>query len=421
MNARVSQLENGIRLVSHEMPWVESVSFGVWIEIGARHEPENLNGISHFLEHMAFKGTKKRTALDLAEEIENVGGLINAYTSRENTAYYVKVLKEDLDLGIDVISDILQNSTMDEQEIERERTVILQEISQANDTPDDIVFDIFQQTAFPDQAIGRPVLGDVQRVKSISRDDILTYMKDNYATSRLVVSAAGNLNHDDLVQKIERAFVDFAREPRVKADPTLYRAGYHLENRPGLDQLQVLIGFEGLPYSDPDFYTASIQTTLFGGGMSSRLFQEIREKRGLVYTVSSYLSSYDDGGLYSIYAGCAPDDIAELLPAIGEEARKVCTNVTQAELDRARAQLKANILMSLESTSARCEQLARQMVVFGRPIELDEIVEEIEKVTPEDIQKVSHKIFSGPATLTCLGPTASVPDEAAFKAAFAIS
>lgn len=421
MNAELTRLSNGIRVVTHQMPWLQSVSFGVWIEIGARHEPEDLNGISHFLEHMAFKGTERRSALQLAEEIENVGGHINAYTSRENTAYYVKVLKDDLELGVDLISDILQNSVMAPEEIERERGVILQEISQANDTPDDIVFDIFQQTAFPDQSIGRPVLGDADHVKALSRDQILSYMKQNYAADRLVISAAGNFDRTHLIKMISDKFTALPPTASVSADPTQYKGGYFLEERKGLDQLQVLIGFDGVPYGDDDFYAASIQTTLFGGGMSSRLFQEIREKRGLVYTVSSYLSSYDDGGLYSIYAGCSPSDIQELIPAIGHEIQKICESVSPVELDRARAQLKANILMSLESTSSRCEQLARQVIVFGRPIELDEIVERIEEITVEDIVRVSRRVFCGTPTLTCLGPTEFVPDQAAFRQAVQLS
>lgn len=415
MVVRISTLDNGIRVVTDHMASVQSVSLGAWIEVGARHEIPKLNGISHMLEHMAFKGTHKRSAQDLAEEIENVGGHINAYTSRENTAYYAKVLKEDVPLAVDVISDILQNSVMDKEELERERSVILQEIYQANDTPDDIIFDHFQQTAYPDQAIGRPVLGEADIVRSMERDTILSYMENNYVADRLVFSAAGNVDHDQLVDLVTDKFTSLKPSSDIKPDPTKYKGGLYLEDRDNLEQVHVVIGFDGIRYDDPDFYALSVMSTLFGGGMSSRLFQEIREKRALVYSIYSFVSSYDDGGMLGIYAGTGQQEVKELLPSIADEIKKVCSSVTEEEVNRSRAQLKSSILMSLESTSTRCEQLARQMIVFNRPIPIEEVVDKIEKVDIATVQNVAKKVFTTEPTLAALGPLKDMPSFDDFK------
>lgn len=410
MNVRVTTLDNGLRVVTDYMDSVQSVSLGAWIEVGARHEKPEINGISHFLEHMAFKGTTTRSAQDLAEEIENVGGHINAYTSRENTAYYAKVLKEDVGLAVDVIADILQNSVMDPEELERERSVILQEILQANDTPDDIIFDHFQLTAYPDQAMGRPVLGEADIVKSLSRENILGYMQDNYAGSNMVFSAAGNVDHDELVALVREKFTKLKPSTDIKPERTQYKGGTFLENRPSVEQVHVVIGFDGVQYDDPDFYALSIFSTLFGGGMSSRLFQEIREKRGLVYSIYSFVSAYDDGGMLGLYAGTGPEDMDEMMPALVEEIKKSMQDVTAVEVDRARAQLKSSILMSMESTSTRCEQLARQMIVFNRPVPAEEVVEKLDAVDVDAVLKVAQKVFATQPTLAVLGPIAELPD-----------
>jgi predicted Zn-dependent peptidase len=410
MVARVSTLDNGMRVVTDYMASVQSVSLGAWVEVGARHETPEVNGISHMLEHMAFKGTTTRSAQDLAEEIENVGGHINAYTSRENTAYYAKVLKDDVELAVDIITDILQNSILDPEELERERSVILQEILQANDTPDDIVFDHFQTTAYPGQAMGRPVLGEADIVKSLSRDVILDYMHNNYAADNMVFSAAGNVDHDQLVDLLNRKFTKIKKKTSAVIDPTRYIGGDFLEKRPSIEQAHIVAGFDGVRYSDPDFYALSVMSTLFGGGMSSRLFQEIREKRGLVYSIYSFVSAYDDGGMLGIYAGTGPEDVAGLMPVLCDEIRKVCHEVREEEVMRSRAQLKASILMSLESTSTRCEQLARQMIVFNRPIPAEEVVEKIEEIDVNQVQNVAQKIFATKPTLTVLGPVEELPE-----------
>lgn len=416
MSVRVTTLNNGMRVVTDHMASVQSVSLGAWIEVGARHEGPEVNGISHLLEHMAFKGTTTRSALQLAQEIENVGGHMNAYTSRENTAYYCKVLKEDVALAVDVIADILQNSVLDNEELDRERSVILQEIHQANDTPDDIIFDHFQQAAYPDQAMGRSVLGEEEIIKSVTRETVLDYMRQNYASDRIVFSAAGNVDHDMLVSLVEEKFTSLAPTSQLTPEPTRYKGGQFVEAKDSLEQVHILAGFDALRYDDPDFYAVSVLSTLFGGGMSSRLFQEIREKRGLVYSIYSYVSAYDDGGMFGVYAGTGADEVRELMPVLADEIKKVCETVHADEVIRARAQLKSSILMSLESTSTRCEQLARQMIVFNRPITIEEVAQKIDEVDEQAVQRVAKRIFTTPATLASLGPKCEMPDLDQFSA-----
>jgi predicted Zn-dependent peptidase len=405
---RLTRLASGLTVVSEQMDRVETVSFGAYVAAGTRHERAEENGISHFLEHMAFKGTERRSARRIAEEIEAVGGHINAYTSREHTAYYVKVLKENIELAVDIIGDILTHSTFDPGELERERGVILQEIGQANDTPDDIIFDHFQETAFPDQPMGWPTLGKEERIRALSRTALMDYMHTHYTTTNTVIAAAGALNHDAIVELVERYFADLAAKPAPAAQPARYHGGEFRQSRP-LDQVHIVLGFPGVAYADRDYYPCLLLSTLLGGGMSSRLFQEIREKRGLVYSIYSFTSPYTDGGLFGIYAGTGEQEAEELMPLTLEEVRKVQEQVTEEELARARAQVKAGVLMSLESTTSRCEQLARQLQVFGRVIPTEEIVSRIAAVTAEDVCRTAARLFRAPPTLAALGPVSKVP------------
>ena len=407
MSVRVTTLTNGLRVVSERMESVESVSVGVWVNVGTRHERQEINGIAHMLEHMAFKGTERRSARAIAEEIEAVGGHLNAYTSREITAYYASVLKDDERLAVDIIADILQNSVFDEGELERERAVILQEIGQANDTPDDVIFDRFQATAFPDQPVGWPVLGTAERVSGMPRDALQAYMDEHYTASRMVLSAAGNLEHDSLVEMAEKAFDRLRLDTEKPLEPASYGGGDFRETRT-LEQVHLVLGFEGLPFSDPDYYAQSVLSTLLGGGMSSRLFQEIREKRGLVYSIYSFASAYMDSGLFGIYAGTGEQEVNELVPALCEEVRKAGEGITDDELKRARAQIRAGVLMSLESTSSRCEQLARQLHVFGRPIPPGEVTARIDAVDTDALQRVAARILASPPTVAALGPVGNL-------------
>ena len=405
---QVTRLPSGLLVVTESMDRVETVSIGAYVASGTRHETAAENGASHFLEHMAFKGTGRRTAAGIAEEIENVGGHINAYTAREQTAYYVKLLKEDLALGADIIGDILTHSAFAPEELERERGVILQEIGQANDTPDDIIFDHFQETAFPDQAMGRPTLGTEDGIKGMSRAQLTGYMHRNYAAGNVVVAATGNLRHETVVELAGRHFADLPADMPPKYEPGVYVGGEFREER-DLDQVHIVLGFPSVPYGDPDYYGALLLSTLLGGGMSSRLFQEIREKRGLVYSIYSFASPFLDAGLFGIYAGTGEDEAKELVPVTLEELRRVQLEVSVEELARARAQVKASLLMSLESTGSRCEQLARQMQVFGRVLPTAESVARVNAVDIEGIKRAAARIFRGPPTLAALGPAGGVP------------
>jgi predicted Zn-dependent peptidase len=405
---QTTRLPSGLTIVTERMDRVETVSFGAYVATGSRNETEAENGVSHFLEHMAFKGTETRSAAAIAEEIEAVGGHINAYTAREQTAYYVKVLKEDTALAADIIGDILTHSTFEPEEMERERGVILQEIGQANDTPDDIIFDHFQEVAYPLQSLGRPILGTEDGIREMPRTVLTGYMKRHYAPSNVVVAAAGKLEHAQILDLVQRHFADLPPQVPPGMETGVYQGGEFREDR-DLDQVHIVLGFPSVGYSDPDYYPTLLLSTVLGGGMSSRLFQEIREKRGLVYSIYSFAQPYMDGGLFGIYAGTGESEAEELMPVTLEELRKVQTSVTLAELGRAKAQVKASVLMSLESTGSRCEQLARQIQVFGRVLSTEETVQKIMAVTPEDVQRAAVRHFRGKPTLAAMGPANRVP------------
>lgn len=403
MSVRQTQLDNGLRVVSHTMDAVETVSVGVFVAAGTRHEPEEINGVAHLLEHMAFKGTSRRSALDIAMEIEAVGGHLNAYTTREQTAYYAKVLKEDAALAVDMLADILQNSVFDPDELARERSVILQEIGQAHDTPDDVIFDHFQAVAFPDQALGRPVLGDAERVRGMPRDAIVDHMGATYGGDGMVLSAAGMIEHEHLVALGESLFRDLPRPKPRQLGPARYRGGAFMEDR-DLEQVHLAIGFPGVGLHDDDLFASSVMSTMFGGGMSSRLFQEIRERRGLAYSIHTYNAYYSDCGLFGIYAGTGEAETQELMTVLCEEIRRLADSLDDDEIRRARNQLKASTLMSLESTGARAEQLGEQVLVYGRAIPVEEIVRRIDAVDAAAVAAVARRIFAGRPTVAALGP-----------------
>ena len=404
----VTRLDNGLTIITERMDRVETVSFGAYVSIGTRDETAANNGVSHFLEHMAFKGTERRSAAQIAEDIENVGGYINAYTARETTAYYVKLLKNDLALGVDIIGDILTHSTFLDAEIERERGVILQEIGQANDTPDDIIFDQFQERAFPEQPMGRPTLGSEDLVSSMTRDTLMSYMREHYTTHNITIAAAGNLQHQDVVDLVKEHFRDLPSHQTPRPRAAAYEGG-ELRTTRELDQAHLVMGFPSVSYLHPDHYAVMILSTLLGGGMSSRLFQEIRERRGLVYSVYSFASPFSDSGLFGLYAGTGEDQAAELVPVMIDELKRLQDGLSEAELSRARAQLKSSLLMSLESTGSRCEQLARQIQVHNRPVPTSETVAKIDAVTEADILRVAQTIFSGTPTFTAIGPVGTMP------------
>ncbi|PWC56379.1 pitrilysin family protein [Azospirillum sp. TSO22-1] len=400
---RVTTLANGLRVATDTMPDVQTVSLGCWVGVGTRNEAPSVNGVAHLAEHMLFKGTKRRTAFRISEEIENVGGQLNAYTTREHTAYYAKVLHEDAGLALDIIADMLQHSLLDEGELARERTVVLQEIGQAADTPDDIIFDHFQTTAYPEQALGRPVLGSADIVGRLPRSALVDYLGRHYSGPATVLAAAGRIEHDAFVALAEKAFAHLPNTTHPEPEPALYRGGDFREER-DLEQLHLVLGFDGVGIHDPDFYAHAVLSTLLGGGMSSRLFQEIREKRGLVYSIYTFTGGYRDGGLFGVYAGTGEGEVEELVPVVCDEIVKVADGVSEDELARARAQMKAGTLMALESTMSRCEQLGQQLLVYGRPIPVEEIVTRIEGVDADAITRAARRLRQCRPTVAALGP-----------------
>ena len=410
----ITTLSNGFRIATDYIPHVETASIGIWVKCGARKESQQTNGIAHFLEHMAFKGTAKRSAKEIAESIESVGGYLNAYTSREATAYYAHVMKEDTALALDILQDILNNSTFDPDELEKEREVILQELGQSYDTPDDIIFDYFQETAYPNQSMGRPILGPASNIKSFDRNMIAEFMADHYCPSRMVLAAAGNVDHDALCKLAEAYFGNRTILTHEPYTPSEYKGGYFYENR-SLEQAHLVIGMEGVSSHSPDYYTMNIYASILGDGMSSRLFQEIREKRGLVYSIYSFHSSYSDTGTFGIYAGCDPQKAPELVPVALNELKHFPTTLTAEEIQKAKNQAKARLTMAMESTSGRCQRLANQLLIFDREIPIKEVAAKIDAVTQEDIAGLSSKILHTSPILTALGKDLNLPSETDIK------
>ena len=408
MTINLTTLPNGLRIVTERMAGIASASVGVWVLAGGRHEAAEQNGIAHFLEHMAFKGTKRRSALQIAEEIEDVGGYINAYTSREVTAYYARVLEADVPLGLDVIADIVLNPVFDPKEIEVERHVILQEIGQALDTPDDIIFDWLQEAAFPDQPLGRTILGPAERIEGFGRDDLTGFVAQNYGPDRMILSAAGAVDHDRLVADAERLFGHLQPLARAAAAPAVWNSRERRETR-DLEQVHFALGLAGPSIRDADFYPAQVYTTALGGGMSSRLFQKIREERGLCYSIYAQAGAYDDTGMLTIYAGTSDDEIAELATLTIDEMKRSAEDMSEAEIARARAQMKAGLLMGLESPSARAERMARSLAIWGRVPSVEENAAKIEGVTLAEVRAFAERLAGAEAALALYGPVAAAP------------
>ncbi|MCB1446558.1 MAG: insulinase family protein [Rhizobiaceae bacterium] len=406
MNVEVTTLPSGLTVVTESMPHLESVALGVWVKSGSRNEAEDEHGIAHLLEHMAFKGTARRSARDIAEQIENVGGEVNAATSTESTSYYARVLRDDMPLAVDMLADILIESAFDADELEREKNVILQEIGAANDTPDDIVFDKFSEAAYSQQTIGRPILGTPESVMSFEPEQIRRYLARNYLAERMYVVAAGAVTHEDFVREVERRFAGLPTQSAVPQiiEPARYIGGSVREARDLMDA-QVLIGFEGKAYHARDFYCSQILANVLGGGMSSRLFQEVREFRGLCYSVYAFHWGFSDTGIFGIHAATGGENLPELMPVIIEELRRSSEVIHQAEIDRARAQIRAQLLMGQESPAARAGQIARQMMLYGRPISNAELMDRLAGITTERLTDLAGRLFFNTApTLSAIGP-----------------
>ena len=409
MTVRQDQLKNGFRIVSEHMPGLQSAAIGIWVTAGGRHERIEQNGIAHFLEHMAFKGTERRSALQIAEAIEDVGGYINAYTSREVTAYYAHVLKDDVALAMDVIGDIVLNPVFDSREIEVERGVILQEIGQAHDTPDDVIFDWLQEQSYHDQPLGRTILGPTERVSAFSREDLSGFVAEHYGPEQIILSAAGAVDHDELMKMAEEMFGHRQRRNGLIAEPARFTGGEARQEKE-LEQAHFALALESPGYRDDAIYTAQIYSTALGGGMSSRLFQEVRESRGLCYTIFAQTGAYADTGTTTIYAGTSADQVGDLAAITIDEMKRAAEDMSAEEVARARAQIKAGMLMGLESPSNRAERLARVVQIRGKVLSLEDTVARIDAVSTGDVRAFAESMaVRTPAALALYGPISSAP------------
>ncbi len=403
MSTAVTMLSNGIRVASDHIDHLETVSLGVWVAAGARHEHEDQHGLSHLLEHMAFKGTATRSARRIAEEIEEVGGELNAATGLDATAYYSRVLKGDEGVALALLADILLNSSFKREDLDREREVILQEIAAAVDSPDELAFDLLQATAYPDQAVGRPILGTRASVGGFKAVDLEAYLDEHYRPENMVVAAAGAIDHEKLVRHVEALFGRLTPGKRGVERLARYAGGAASSKKP-FEQSHVVIGLPAPSYLEPGFYAAQVFSGLFGGGMSSRLFQEIREDRGLCYSIYSSVWGLKDTGMFAVHAATAPAMVEEAARLIAREMQAVADEgPTAAELERAKAQIKAGLLMALESASVRAEQMARQLLTHDRLMPMSELVERVSDVGRDSIREIAGKMISAPATVAVVG------------------
>ena len=417
MSVNLHQLSNGFRIVTERMDGLKSATIGIWVGAGGRNERVEQNGVAHFLEHMAFKGTQSRNALEIAETIEDAGGYMNAYTSREVTAYYARVLGQDVPLALDLIADILRNSVLDPAEIELERGVILSEIGQALDTPDDVIFDWLQEQAFPDQPLGRTILGPEERVRAFGHSDLAGFIDQHYGPENMILSAAGDVDHDALVALAEKLFGDMPRKSAPALAPAQFLGGEARQSKT-LEQAHVALGFQSPDYRHDNAYVAQIYASAIGGGMSSRLFQELREKRGLCYTIFAQAGAYTDTGMTTVYAGTSEDQAGELARLVVEEMKRAADSFTDQECTRARTQMKAGMLMGLESASSRAERMARMIQIWGHVPTLQDVVTKIDAVTRDDLRAYAQTIaHSAPMAMASYGPIASVPALAELQAA----
>jgi predicted Zn-dependent peptidase len=411
---RKDTLSNGVRVVSETLPKSRSVSIGVWVKVGSRHESPEIGGISHFIEHLFFKGTEKRSAKDIAIEMDSLGGEMNAFTSQETTTFYAKVVDEHLPVVIEILADILLGARFDPAEMEKERKVILEEIKGVEDTPDDYIHELFTNTVWPDNSLGRPILGTRDTIKALKHNDIISYIDNYYHPKEIVISVAGNFDHTRLIELLNMHFGKLARAgvPKKEATPSFTRAISVKKKQ--LEQVQLCIGFKGLPYIHEDRFVISALNTVLGNSMSSRLFQEIREQNALAYSIYSYVASYRDTGMLTVYAGADPSNALEVVRLVVKEFRKIKEEgITPAEELRVKNQIKGSLILSLESSNSHMSRLARQEIYFGKYLSMDDIIKGVEKVTAEQVQRLARQLFIPEnIALTILGPLskADVPD-----------
>jgi len=403
MNVEITRLPNGLTVATDPMPQLESASLGVWVNCGSRHETPSRMGVSHMLEHMAFKGTERRTARGIAEEIEAVGGALNAYTSREQTAFHARVLKADVPLAVDMLADILTHPVFAADELERERQVVLQEIGQSRDTPDDIIFDHLQAAVYPRQPMGWPILGNEQTVNSFTRDDLHTYMQTNYRAGGMALIASGAVEHMAMVDLAMQHFADLRPGGAPQSEAARY-VGTEMRVEEELEQVHVTYAFPGVASGDDALFVAQVYVTALGGGMSSRLFQEVREKRGLCYSIYAFANSCVDGGMLGIYAGTGETEAAQISGLVAEQMAELALTASSEEVARAKAQLRAGLLMGLERPSARAEQIAAHLLTHGRVLSLSEIKAKLEAVDSSAVRAFGEAVMAnGRPSLAAIG------------------
>jgi predicted Zn-dependent peptidase len=399
-------LDNGIQVITEEISYVHSVSVGIWVQAGSRDEHSGENGISHFIEHMLFKGTKRRSAHQIAKEIDAVGGVLNAFTSKEFSSFYAKVLAEHLPVALDLLFDLYLNSLFSDEELEKERQVIVQEISMVEDTPDEYIHDLFSQSFWPHHPLGFPILGRLDTISRMNRDKLLKFFREHYLRAKPIIVAAGNLKHENLLRPVKEILEETkTREKRRQSTPPRPHPHLQVKNKK-LEQVHLILGTQGLPATHPQRFAFSILNTIFGGGMSSRLFQEIREKRGLAYSVYSFLSSFMDSGMVGVYVGTGDHTLSRVLQLILREMKKLSENsLGPKELRSAKEQLKGNLLLSLESMDSRMGRLAKNQLYYNRFVSTEEIIEGIEKVKTEEVTALARQTFKPDSlSLTILGP-----------------
>ncbi len=401
--------QNGVRIVLEQIPTVRSVAIGIWIGTGSRNENEQNNGISHFLEHMFFKGTKTRTAREIAEAFDSIGGQVNAFTSKEYTCYYAKVLDDHAQFALDMLADMFFHSTFVDEELQKERNVVLEEIKMYEDTPDDIVHDLLSKACYANHPLGYPILGTEETLRTFTGDSLREYMADYYTPDRVVISVAGNVK-ESFIKEIEKYFGSFTAKQRVENEVAPVFEPQKLARQKDTEQAHLCIGFNGLPVGHPDIYSLIILNNILGGSMSSRLFQEVREQRGLAYSVFSYHSSYQDGGLLAIYGGTGNNQLDLLFETIQETVRKLKEDgITTKELQNSKEQMKGSLMLSLESTNSRMSRNGKNELLLGRHRSLDEIIEEINNVTAEKVNQLAQQIFSQDYALALISPNGQLP------------
>ncbi|MBF2760239.1 MAG: insulinase family protein [Ectothiorhodospiraceae bacterium AqS1] len=411
----LTELPNGLKVATRSMPQAKSLFVGIWVNAGARDERDSETGIAHMLEHMAFKGTKSRTARDIAIEVEGVGGFMNAHTNREETAYHMRLLPEHLDMGLDILTDILTNPTMPEDEIERERGVIIQEIGQSLDEPDDLLHDLFACAAYGEHTLGRPILGSVDNIKTFSRDDLTGFMNRHYGAGQMLVVASGAVDHEDFVRRVDAKLGGLKNAENAERITPKWQGGRCIETRDHLEQMHILVGLPAFGVRDERRYALSLFSEMLGGGMSSRLFQEVREKRGLCYAIFSYPNLYSDSGHFSIYAGTSAEQVNEMLAVTAEQIADLVDSVSIDELERVKTQVRSSMVMSRESVRSCGKSLAGQILQIGEPQDDSEILEKVAAVQLADIKAVAADLINGgPPTIAAIGPEADIMSNETF-------